>query len=254
MPNKIRLTIMDDHQSIVDGYLYRLSNFPEIEVIATLAYGDELEPALKEQPVNVLLLDVQVPISPKNSNPYPILHIIPKLLEQYPDLAILVISMHDERSLIRAIVEAGASGYILKNDRQRIQELGKAIVSVDRSSAHNRAMSLRILKSIISKGISVMVFPEGTFNMTNKPLKEFYDGAFRLAINAQVPILPIVFPDTVQRWHYSHWWKMSPGKNRVIYLPLVPVSGMVHDDMGKLKKQVYEMMETELKKYPYNKA
>jgi two-component system nitrate/nitrite response regulator NarL len=127
MPNKIRLTIMDDHQSIVDGYLYRLSNFPEIEVVATLAYGDELEPALKEQPVNVLLLDVQVPISSNNSNPYPILHTIPKLLEQYPDLAILVISMHDERSLIRAIVEAGASGYILKNDTQRIQELGKQL-------------------------------------------------------------------------------------------------------------------------------
>ncbi len=148
MPNKIRLTIMDDHQSIVDGYLYRLSNFPEIEVIATLAYGDELEPALKEQPVNVLLLDVQVPISPKNSNPYPILHTIPKLLEQYPDLAILVISMHDERSLIRAIVEAGASGYILKNDRQRIQELGKAIISVVEGGV---CFSEKALKAFLTK-------------------------------------------------------------------------------------------------------
>jgi DNA-binding NarL/FixJ family response regulator len=130
MTNKIQVAIMDDHQSIVDGYRYRLTQVPEIEVIATLAYGDELEPALKEHPVDVLLLDVQVPISPKNPNPYPILHTIPRLLEQYPELAILVISMHDQRGLIRAIIEAGASGYILKNDSQKIQELGKVILSV----------------------------------------------------------------------------------------------------------------------------
>ena len=121
---------MDDHQSIVDGYLYRLSNTPEIEVVATLAYGGELETALREHPVDVLILDVQVPISPKNPNPYPILHTIPTLLQLYPDLAILVISMHDQRGLIRAIVEAGASGYLLKNDSKKIQELGSVIRSI----------------------------------------------------------------------------------------------------------------------------
>jgi len=148
MPNKIRLMIMDDHQSIVDGYLYRLSTFPEIEVVATLAYGDELESALQEKPANVLVLDVQVPISPKNSNPYPILHTIPKLLQEYPDLAILVISMYDERSLIRAIVEAGASGYILKNDRQRIQDLGKAIISIAEGGV---CFSEKALKAFLTK-------------------------------------------------------------------------------------------------------
>ena len=130
MENKIRVTIMDDHQSIVDGYLYRLSQAPEIEVVRTLAYGEDLEPALQEQPVDVLILDVHVPVSRNNSNPYPILYTIPKLLQLYPDLEILVISMFGDRSLIRGVVEAGASGYILKNDSQIIQELGKAILSV----------------------------------------------------------------------------------------------------------------------------
>ncbi len=135
MKSKIQLTIMDDHQSIIDGYLYRLSKVPEIEVIATLSYGDELEPALKEHPTDVVLLDVEVPISQKNENPYPILHAIPKLLQLYPDLAVLVISMHTGRGLIRAVVEAGASGYILKDDSQRIQELGKVIKWLIRQSA-----------------------------------------------------------------------------------------------------------------------
>lgn len=130
MKNKIEVIIVDDHQSIVDGYLYRLSQVPEIEVIKTLAYGDALEPALKEHPVDVLVLDVDVPASPTNSNPYPIHHLIPKLIQQYPSLAILVISMYDDTSLVRSIVDAGAAGYILKNDSSKIKELGTWILAL----------------------------------------------------------------------------------------------------------------------------
>lgn len=132
MKDKIQVVIMDDHQSIVDGYLYRLSKVPEIEVVQTLAYGDDLEPTLKVRPADVLVLDVEVPASPENSNPYPILHTIPRLLRQYPNLAILVISMHNEPGLIRAIVDAGAMGYILKSDSSKIQELGQWILSLVR--------------------------------------------------------------------------------------------------------------------------
>ena len=74
-----------------------------------------------------------------------------------------------------------------------------AIVTVDRSSTGNRAKSVRILKSIIKKGISVLVFPEGTFNMTNQPLKEFYDGAFRVAIETQTPVKPVLIPGFLQQ-------------------------------------------------------
>jgi DNA-binding NarL/FixJ family response regulator len=122
--------IMDDHQGIVDGYRYRLSMEPNIEVVDTLSYGEELETAMKENPVDVLILDVEVPASPENSNSYPILHTIPTLLHLYPNLAILVISMHNEPGLVRAVVEAGAAGYILKSDSTKIQELGKWIISL----------------------------------------------------------------------------------------------------------------------------
>ena len=128
--NQIRVTILDDHQSIVDGYVYRLSQIPHIEVAATCSYGDELEPTLAEHPTDVLLLDVSVPAAPDNPNPYPILSIIPRLLQSYPDINILAISMHAERGLIRAVMEAGASGYILKDDQATIRELGNVILSV----------------------------------------------------------------------------------------------------------------------------
>lgn len=153
------------------------------------------------------------------------------------------------------------SAVLVKAFRQPVRPLGKvemakvpvfgfiyrkAIVSVDRSSAHNRAMSIRILKSIISKGISVMVFPEGTFNMTNKPLKEFYDGAFRLAIETQTPIKPVLFLDTYSRMHYNSIFSMTPGKCRIVYLEEVPVVGLSIDDVQALKQKVYTTIENKL--------
>ena len=80
---KVRVAILDDHQSIIDGYIYRLSSTTEIEVVATATHGEELEPLLVKQPVDVLLLDLSVRTSPENSNPFPILHIIPKLLQSF---------------------------------------------------------------------------------------------------------------------------------------------------------------------------
>lgn len=130
MEKKIRVTILDDHQSIVDGYRFRLSKIPQIEVIDTLEHGEDLEAALKKQVPDILLLDVHVPVSAENQNPYPILQIIPDLLQRYPDLVILVISMYAERGIIRAVMENGASGYILKDDQKTIQDLGNVILLV----------------------------------------------------------------------------------------------------------------------------
>ena len=156
------------------------------------------------------------------------------------------------------------SAVLVKAFRQPVRPLGKvemakvpvfgfiykkAIVSVDRSSAHNRAKSIRILKSIISKGISVMVFPEGTFNMTNKPLKEFYDGAFRLAIETQTPIKPVLFIDTYSRMHHKSIFEMTPGKCRIVYLEEIPVADLNIENVQTLKQKVYKIMESKLIQY-----
>jgi two-component system nitrate/nitrite response regulator NarL len=130
MSPKIRVIILDDHQSIIDGYLFRLSQTPEIEVVATITYGEELEATLKDYETDVLLLDVYVPTSQDNPNPYPILHLIPKVLQTYPDLSVLVISQHNQSTLIKAVMDAGASGYILKDDYATIQGLVNVVRSI----------------------------------------------------------------------------------------------------------------------------
>jgi DNA-binding NarL/FixJ family response regulator len=130
MTTKVRVAILDDHPSSVDGYLHRLKDVPQVEVVGTAAYGDELEPMLVNHPAEVLLLDVNVPTSAENRNPYPILHAIPHLLQSHPNLAVLVISMLNERHLIQGVMDAGASGYILKDDGAAWRELSAIIQSV----------------------------------------------------------------------------------------------------------------------------
>jgi len=130
MSPPIRVAILDDHQGIIDGYQLRLGNLPDFEIVATAYYGEELEPMLEAYPTDVLVLDVTVPASPANPNPYPILHLIPKLLQRYPTLVVLVVSMHDDRALIQAVIEAGASGYLLKDDREAILDLAAVVRTV----------------------------------------------------------------------------------------------------------------------------
>jgi two-component system nitrate/nitrite response regulator NarL len=127
---KVRIAILDDHQSIIDGFIYRLSSTPEIEIVGTATFGEELEPLLSKHPADVLLLDLSVRTAPDNPNPFPILHIIPKLLQKYPNLCVLVISMFSEPGLMRSLVEAGASGYILKDDQAAFRDLGNIVLTI----------------------------------------------------------------------------------------------------------------------------
>jgi 1-acyl-sn-glycerol-3-phosphate acyltransferase len=129
-------------------------------------------------------------------------------------------------------------GFIYKN----------AIVSVDRSSAEHRARSVLSLKSILKNEISILVFPEGTFNMTHRPLKDFYDGAFRIAVETQTPIKPVVILNAYDRMHYNSIFSLNPGKSRSIFLQEVPVEGLTVKDVGMLKEKVFEIMSKELVK------
>lgn len=118
----------------------------------------------------------------------------------------------------------------------------RAVVMVDRSSMKDRSRSVRDLKTALTMGLSVFIFPEGTFNETQRPLKDFYDGAFRIAIETQTPLQPILFLDTYDRMHYSSLFSLHPGRSRLVFLPAVEVNGMKLADVGSLKEKVYRLM------------
>jgi 1-acyl-sn-glycerol-3-phosphate acyltransferase len=153
---------------------------------------------------------------------------------------------------------------IVKTIRRPIRALGKAemgnvpvfgfiykyaAVRVVRGNADDRAKSVRNMKSILKKGISIFVFPEGTFNMTPNPLKDFYDGAFRIAIETQTPIKPVLFLDSYDRMNYKSLFSLTPGKNRCIFLEEISVEGMTLQDVPLLKQKVYGLMDSKLREY-----
>ncbi len=124
-----------------------------------------------------------------------------------------------------------------------------AVILVDRRDADRRAKSFRALKAAIKKGISILVFPEGTFNETDKPLRDFFDGAFRLAIQTQTSIKPLLFIDTIHRMHYRSIFSLTPGPSRVVYLEEVKAQDLTIHDVAVLKQKVYDAMEAGLIKY-----
>jgi 1-acyl-sn-glycerol-3-phosphate acyltransferase len=125
----------------------------------------------------------------------------------------------------------------------------RAVVMVDRRSAQERSRSVRELKGVLSGGISVFIFPEGTFNETGRPLKDFYDGAFRIAVETGTPLQPILFLGTHALMHYSSIFSLRPGRLRSIFLPAVEVDGQTLADVPALKERVYRLMEEGLRRY-----
>ena len=127
---KIKVAILDDHLPIIDGYLARLDKEPKVEVVATASFGSELDPMLKSHKIDVLLLDAEVPNDAKKTTYLAIQTKIPELISMYPNLHILVISMHSQRMVVKNLLDAGVRGYLLKDDYEKIKELGDVVISV----------------------------------------------------------------------------------------------------------------------------
>lgn len=114
-------------------------------------------------------------------------------------------------------------------------------VVVDRSSNESRRKSMDNLKRILGMGISVLIFPEGTQNRTKEPLQPFYDGAFRIAIETQEPILPIVVLNAGKIMPPGRAY-IQPGKIVVVVGEEIPTKGLTLADMKELREKVFGIM------------
>jgi 1-acyl-sn-glycerol-3-phosphate acyltransferase len=142
---------------------------------------------------------------------------------------------------------------LAKADLKKIPIFGyiysRGAVMVDRGSTQNRAQSVRELKKLLSHQVSVFIFPEGTFNETHQPLKSFYDGAFRIAIQTQTPIKPLLFLDNYTLMDYHTILSLKPGRSRVIFLEEISPEGYTLTTLNLFKEKVYREMERKLREY-----
>ena len=121
----------------------------------------------------------------------------------------------------------------------------RTCILVDRSSAKSRqAVFLRAQKRL-KQGLSICIFPEGGVPDEQIVLDEFKDGAFRLAINPQIPIVPLVFYDNKKRFSYT-FFSGGPGLMRAKGLKLISTEGLSIDATKQLNKEVHEHILKEL--------
>ncbi len=113
-------------------------------------------------------------------------------------------------------------------------------ILVDRSDKNSRQNSFKKMKEVLSMGMHMCIYPEGTRNKTNLPLKEFYDGAFKLAADTGTSILPALMFNTKKVLPPDKVFFFWPAKMELHFLPSVPVKQS--DNFETLKEKVFKMM------------
>ncbi len=114
-------------------------------------------------------------------------------------------------------------------------------VVVDRTSNESRKTSINFLKEILTMGINILIFPEGTQNRSKEIMQPFKDGAFRIAIDTQKSLLPMVVlgagklmpPGTIN---------LKPGRIKIIVGKEITLTGLADETTASLKQRTYEIM------------
>lgn len=119
-------------------------------------------------------------------------------------------------------------------------------ILVDRHNAQSRKEVFDQAQQRLSRGLSVGIFPEGHVPAEGTLLDRFKDGAFRLAIEHQIPVVPMTFIDNGRRFSYNLLKDVGPGPLRSVIHPAISTKGMTQADKRNLNSRVREIILSEL--------
>lgn len=105
----ITILIADDHQVLLDGFVSIFDDIEDIEVIGTVSNGKEVLDFVSHKSPDITLLDINMPVL--NG-----VETCRRLTRKYPDLSVIALSMYDQSSYYKRMIQYGAKGYLLKND------------------------------------------------------------------------------------------------------------------------------------------
>lgn len=127
----------------------------------------------------------------------------------------------------------------------------KMNIVVDRGSIRDSHRAFQRSCDDIDKHISIAVFPEATIPVTTPELGNFKNGPFKLAIEKQIPIVPITYLDNwrILADSHKHKCRSGPGCSRVLIHEPIPTIGLTEKDMSALKKKVYLAIRKSLENY-----
>ncbi len=117
-------------------------------------------------------------------------------------------------------------------------------IKLSRGDKSSAAEAIRQCHDRLQKNVSVMIFPEGSRSKTGE-LQEFKNGAFRMAVDAQVPILPLVVLGTRSALRKDDW-RFGDSEAEVRILEPISTDGLTVEDVPELRERVRSIIETEL--------
>lgn len=122
----------------------------------------------------------------------------------------------------------------------------RTCIIVDRSNSKSRKSVFDEARIRLDGGLDICIFPEGLVPSDESVvLSEFKKGAFRLAVEYQIPIVPITMYDCKKRFSYT-FFSGGPGRLRVKVHSFIKTEGMVLKDSNLLKKQTFNIIYNEL--------
>lgn len=139
----ITLAIADDHKIFRQGLKALLGDYPQVRMLVEAASGRELLNALPQQPVDVVLMDINMPGLDG-------LQATQQVLAAHPATRVLALSMYDEDKYIVDMMKAGARGYLLKSAEP--DEIIEAIADVHRKGFYfNESLSATLVKQLLGQ-------------------------------------------------------------------------------------------------------
>lgn len=139
---RIKVVLVDDHHIVLDGLESLLQQDQEFHVLASLHSGEEVLEFFKTQQPQILLSDYSLPgISG--------LDFFKQVRKNYPQVKIIVLSMHDEAQIIKSVLKEGVEGYLLKNIQH--SELKSAIRHVAQGLPYVSPEVTRLLMEEMNK-------------------------------------------------------------------------------------------------------
>lgn len=130
----------------------------------------------------------------------------------------------------------------------------RTCILVDRNSSKSRTEVFNLAQKRINQGLSICIFPEGGVpDDESVILDTFKDGAFRLAIEHEIPIVPITFGDNKKRFSYT-FFSGSPGLMRVKIHSHVETLGKTGVDRKEIREEVREIIHTQLQEFEKGKT
>lgn len=121
-------------------------------------------------------------------------------------------------------------------------------VTVNRKSSKSGKLAYDRMKEEIGKGHNIILFPEGTIPDNNPKMIRFKPGAFKLAIEHQIPIIPITFKTNYKLLQDNGFFRSNgrPGIARAVIHPPVSTKGLTQEDLVNLSKKVYNIIDKDL--------